>query len=1050
MIKIIPTAILFAICFGTIVYCNPTSDFNSDVGLVKCFDGPKVWCKNFLTAAECNAVNHCIQTVWLNKNNEVSEVDNCSSCIQRVNAIRNSINSKITKEVISQMLDTICDSMMLPKFFRKECKFAINTYVDNYLNDLLNLLQSSVDSETACHLLGFCWSESSVLREHSDSHLVSDLLDDDAVVYYQNIVLHFPAHNIQLVDTGSKIVGANRCTWGPSYWCNNLTTSAECKSTTHCISRIWSKRHYSEDSDLVCQVCKDMVKQARDQLQSNETQEELIEVLEGSCKLIPIKEIQEKCIQLADEFIPELVEILASEMNPTAVCTVAGLCNSWQIDEMLGKKSNLKSTSVMDSCVNCTVAFTAVEKFLKVSPKKDVLNKFLIICGELSSYSDACTSAVVSNFNELYLMMTNQLNPFTGCHLSGMCVYKYHIHPQPDVNDFEQKVNTMLKVLNDDLSCDLCKQLVHHFKEVLISNTTEEEFLEILKGVCQQTGKFEKDCLQIVTDNFRVIYKFLTEELDPTEICTEIKLCLRKQHVITDDKVDLISGRIFPMLSSNSKFTNLMPVVQRTQIGNIECNLCKLFIHLIQEELKNPEYENDIKKAVRDVCLLVPSSDKQKCEEFINVYAVTLIKMLSDGTDAGAICSLLNMCISRPPVKRDSLCPLCQDILHFIQEALHDQKDVNEIEKVVEEVCNIVPDSMKSKCDQFISEYSALIISILSEEIDPSLVCPALKICPSVHSREERCKHCMISMNNMINRLHNNYEEGHIKKVIDDFVPPHYSKAVAVELKVSNYENIVDMMVAEFKADESCVYLDYCLPEDVEEQRNVIDSETNEVSNSVSLQTENIDKPSCEICQLFIKIYEKKLTSATTQREIENMLNKLCNKISKSDLKNDCVKLVDKYVPVLGKLLKDDVNPKELCTVANYCSVSRSDSYQSECNVCEAIIGAIEGFLGDPRKKSNAVDEIMTICEVFVDERMHNICENLLEQIAPQFLGIGVGIPSWFYCTKLNVCPYRDLVDYEACSKPTMWCQDVKTAFLCDKLDYCQRKMWKSVKTSLN
>ena len=54
------------------------------------------------------------------------------------------------------------------------------------------------------------------------------------------------------------------------------------------------------------------------------TQEELKEVFEGSCDLIPIKIIQNECKNLADEFVPELVETLSSEMNPDTVCTVAG------------------------------------------------------------------------------------------------------------------------------------------------------------------------------------------------------------------------------------------------------------------------------------------------------------------------------------------------------------------------------------------------------------------------------------------------------------------------------------------------------------------------------------------------------------------------------------------------------------------------------------------------------------------------------------------------------------------------------------------------------
>lgn len=79
---------------------------------------------------------------------------------------------------------------------------------------------------------------------------------------------------------------------------------------------MWEKQHVPEDTDSICQICLDMVKQARDQLESNETMEELQEVFDGSCDLIPIRVIKKECRALADDFIPELVEALASQMNP--------------------------------------------------------------------------------------------------------------------------------------------------------------------------------------------------------------------------------------------------------------------------------------------------------------------------------------------------------------------------------------------------------------------------------------------------------------------------------------------------------------------------------------------------------------------------------------------------------------------------------------------------------------------------------------------------------------------------------------------------------------
>lgn len=84
----------------------------------------------------------------------------------------------------------------------------------------------------------------------------------------------------------------------------------------HCIKAVWEKQDVPEDTDSICKICLDMVGQARDQLESNETQEEIKEVFDGSCDLIPLNVVKKECKRLADDFIPELIEALASQMNP--------------------------------------------------------------------------------------------------------------------------------------------------------------------------------------------------------------------------------------------------------------------------------------------------------------------------------------------------------------------------------------------------------------------------------------------------------------------------------------------------------------------------------------------------------------------------------------------------------------------------------------------------------------------------------------------------------------------------------------------------------------
>ena len=52
------------------------------------------------------------------------------------------------------------------------------------------------------------------------------------------------------------VVGRNRCTWGPSYWCASLSNLRECNSTDYCSKQIWSQQTIKKkENDPICQYC---------------------------------------------------------------------------------------------------------------------------------------------------------------------------------------------------------------------------------------------------------------------------------------------------------------------------------------------------------------------------------------------------------------------------------------------------------------------------------------------------------------------------------------------------------------------------------------------------------------------------------------------------------------------------------------------------------------------------------------------------------------------------------------------------------------------------
>lgn len=210
-----------------------------------------------------------------------------------------------------------------------------------------------------------------------------------------------------------------------------------------------------------------MVQQARDQLESNETQADLKAVFEGTCHLILIKPIRKECDKLADDFVPELVEALTSQMNPQVVCSVAGLCNNVAIDKMLADAS--AHNSVIDSankklsCKQCgTVSTLIVNKFNKMS-RDDMVENMLKMCGQLSSFSDACSSIILVYFNDIYDHLKQTLNSDNICHMAGTCVAQFHQHDEDESIEIIPDSQIGF-VTPDDIPCDLCKQLVSHLR----------------------------------------------------------------------------------------------------------------------------------------------------------------------------------------------------------------------------------------------------------------------------------------------------------------------------------------------------------------------------------------------------------------------------------------------------------------------------------------------------------------------------------------------------------------------------------------------------------
>lgn len=376
------------------------------------------------------------------------------------------------------------------------------------------------------------------------------------------------------------------------------------------------------------------------------------------------------------------------------MCSVAGLCNSASIDEKLMKiyQDALEGRVAEDeedsyeerpnqlSCGNCNQLSSLMHSKFAATDRDDMVENLLHMCGYLSSFSDACANIVLTYFNDIYDHVSKHLSTDAVCHVSGVCASRYHQHE-------EEKQPEALIALDsgDDIPCELCEQLVKHLRDVLVANTTETEFKQVLEGFCKQSRGFKDECLGIVDQYYAVIYNTLVNKLDANGACSMIGICQKGS-----SSMSMKDAPIMPLL----------PVIEPAQV--------KVTIEKLEKHEKKQ---------------LGASEPKFSQQEILDMQL--------------PIDHLMGAANPQELVEGGELCTICEYTLHFIQETLATPATDDEIKHAIETVCGRMPNGVAGQCRNFVEMYGDAVISLLIQSLNPRDVCPKMQMCPKNTDKKE-------------------------------------------------------------------------------------------------------------------------------------------------------------------------------------------------------------------------------------------------------------------------------------------------------------------------
>ena len=280
------------------------------------------------------------------------------------------------------------------------------------------------------------------------------------------------------------------------------------------------------------------------------------------------------------------------------------------------------------------------------------------------------------------------------------------LSPQNDIPILEG--NTPVQQPDGEL-CTICEFAISEIEKEISANSTEAQIIAAVEKVCDVLPSTVKaECKQLIESEGPQIINLLINEGSPKAVCTLLQLC-----------------------------TAAMPAVEQPQVGGELCTICEYAITTIEKELSNNATEAEIIATVEKICDILPSTVKDECKQLVEEEGPQIIQLLVEKADPQTVCSALKLCtnasLHQRAVQDKPFCQVCEQVMTYVQSLLNANSTTEEIEAVVEKICDYLPGNYQSECKQVVETYAPEIVAMLAGKVNPDQICAELGLCSTVH-----------------------------------------------------------------------------------------------------------------------------------------------------------------------------------------------------------------------------------------------------------------------------------------------------------------------------
>lgn len=342
-------------------------------------------------------------------------------------------------------------------------------------------------------------------------------------------------------------------------------------------------------------------------------------------------------------------------------------------------------------------------------------------------------------------------------------------------------------------------------------------------------------------------------------------------------------------------------------------------------------------------------------------------------------------------------CSLCTLIVSEVEKIVGENKTEANIEKALDQVCDILPSALSGPCETLVNRYTPALIALIAQDFPADVVCSKIGLCKDSEEPHPvggfECAACEYIANVVEQFMGNNHTESEIVEFVDklcSFLPSALKGECDVIIETYG-PVIIDYIINKEDPQTLCTQIGLCKREMPAQE------EPPHPAPLGGLE--------CAACEYLMSLAESVLGNNATEQEIVKFVDQVCTLLP-GVLKAPCEAIIDEYGPELIQFLINREDPATFCGQIGLCKKTEHPAGQSFlCPVCTVAISYLENYITSNSTEAeitslveglcNALPSVLAMpCDVFVEQYGAHLINWLVAKEPPSKFCSTIGLCS--------------------------------------------------------